>query len=116
MNRYLGLDRSFLWAMRGLMRLFVRPGVAPADALERLRGRSRPVLYVLGERSLSGFLALEQLCMDSALRRPGKRLAVGGLALERSFPALERRAGVLRKRPDHSIDEIWGAYSRSARK
>ena len=36
MNRYLGLDRSFLWAMRGLMRLFVRPGVAPADALERL--------------------------------------------------------------------------------
>jgi len=103
MNRYLGLDRSFLWAMRGLMRLFVRPGVAPADALERLQGRTRPVLYVLGERSLSGFLALEQLCMDSALRRPGKRLAVGGLALPRSYTALERRAGVLRKRPDRRM-------------
>ena len=103
MMRFLGLDRSFLWAMRGLSRLFVRPAVLPEDAVARLRGRTRPVLYVLDERSLSDFLAVEQVCMDAGLRRPGKRLSTGPLSLPRSYVALERRAGVLRKRPDRRM-------------
>ena len=89
---FLGLDRSFLWAMRGLLRLFVRPAVMPEDALTRLKGRTRAVLYVLDERSLSDFLAVEQVCMDAGLRRPGKRLSNGPLALPRSYVALERRS------------------------
>ena len=100
---FLGLDRSFLWAMRGLSRLFVRPAVMPEDALARLKGRTRAVLYVLDERSLSDFLAVEQVCMDAGLRRPGKRLSAGPLVLPRSYVALERRSGVLRKRPDRRM-------------
>src|ERR1700741_875655 len=82
------------------MRVFVRASVAPEDALQRLRGRARPLLYVLEERSLSDQLALDQSCMDAGLRRPGKKLAVRGFALPRSLVALERRSGVLRRRAD----------------
>jgi glycerol-3-phosphate O-acyltransferase len=115
MIRFLGLDRSFLWMMRGISRLFVRPTVAPADATTRLSGRTRPVLYVLDERSLSDFLAVEQVCMDAGLRRPGKRLATGELVLPRSYVALERRAGVLRKRPDRRMPpELQSAMAAAA--
>jgi hypothetical protein len=44
--RYLGLDRTLLWVLRGLMRLFVRPVLVPEDAAQRLSGTARPVLYV----------------------------------------------------------------------
>ncbi|MBS1199819.1 MAG: glycerol-3-phosphate O-acyltransferase [Proteobacteria bacterium] len=103
MMRFLGLDRTFLWALRGISRLFVRPTVLPEDAVARLKGRTRPVLYVVGERSLSDFVAVEQVCMDAGLRRPNKRLTTGSLSLPRSFVALERRAGVLRRRPDRRM-------------
>ena len=109
MSRYLGLDRSLLWAMRGLLRLFVRPTLVPEDTRTRLKGRTRPVLYVLDERSLSDQLALEQVCMDGGLRRPGKRLVAGALSLPRSFVALERRAGVLRRRPDRRMPAALAA-------
>jgi glycerol-3-phosphate O-acyltransferase len=116
MSRFLGLDRTLLWAMRGLARPFVRPTVVPADAAEKLKGRTRPVLYVLDERSLSDILAVEQVCMETRLRRPGKRLATGELVLPRSFVALERRAGVLRKRPDRRMPpELQAAVSAAAR-
>lgn len=92
------MKRTWLWLMRGLLRVFVRATVAPEDALQRLRGRARPLVYVLEERSFSDLLALEQACMDGGLRRPGKKLTVRGLALPRSSVALERRAGVLRRR------------------
>ncbi len=115
MTRYLGLDRTFLWAMRGLSRLFVRPTLVPADARERLKGSGRPLLYVLDERSFSDFLALEQVCMDSGLRRPSKRLAAGQMALERSYVAIERRAGVLRRRPDRRMPaELAAAIAAAA--
>lgn len=103
MNHYFGLDRTYLWALRGLARVFMRPTLVPEDARERLRGRARPVLYVLEERSLSDFLAVEQACAAASLRRPSKRLAAGGLSLRRSYVALERRAGVLRKRADRRM-------------
>jgi glycerol-3-phosphate O-acyltransferase len=116
MIRYLGLDRSFLWMMRGMSRLFVRPTVVPEDAVVQLKGRTRQVLYVLDERSLSDFLAVEQVCMDGGLRRPGKRLAAGELVLPRSYVALERRAGVLRKRPDRRMPpELQAAVAAAAR-
>ncbi|HEY7752530.1 MAG TPA: 1-acyl-sn-glycerol-3-phosphate acyltransferase, partial [Steroidobacteraceae bacterium] len=94
------MNRTLLWALRAVMRLFVRATVVPADARERLRGRARAVLYVLEERSLSDMVALELACMDGGLRRPGKRLKLRGLDLPYSSVALERRAGVLRRRAD----------------
>jgi glycerol-3-phosphate O-acyltransferase len=89
-----------MWMLRGVMRVFVRPTVVPEDALARLHGRARPLLYVLEERSTSDLLALELACMQGGLRRPGKRLKLRGLDLPHSAVALERRAGVLRRRAD----------------
>ena len=89
-----------MWMLRGVMRVFVRPTVVPEDALQRLHGRARPLLYVLEERSTSDLLALEIACMQGGLRRPGKRLKLRGLDLMHSAVALERRAGVLRRRAD----------------
>jgi glycerol-3-phosphate O-acyltransferase len=89
-----------MWMLRSLMRVFVRPAVVPEDALSRLHGRARPLLYVLEERSTSDLLALEIACMEGALRRPGKRLKLRDLDLPHSAVALERRAGVLRRRAD----------------
>ncbi len=94
------MKRTLLWILRGVMRVFVRPTVVPEDALARLHGRARPLLYILEERSTSDLLALEIACMQGALRRPGKRLRLRGLDLPRSAVALERRSGVLRKRAD----------------
>jgi glycerol-3-phosphate O-acyltransferase len=89
-----------MWMLRGLMRVFVRPTVVPEDARERLHGRARALVYVLEERSTSDLLALEIACMQAGLRRPGKRLKLRALDLPASAVALERRAGVLRRRPD----------------
>ena len=89
--------------LRGVMRVFVRPTVVPEDALSRLHGRARPLLYVLEERNTSDLLALEIACMDGGLRRPGKRLKVRDLDLPYSALALERRAGVLRRRADRRM-------------
>jgi glycerol-3-phosphate O-acyltransferase len=94
------VNRTLTWMLRGLMRVFVRPAVVPEDALSRLHGRARPLLYVLEERSTSDLLALEIACMQGGLRRPGKRLKVRDLDLPHSAVALERRAGVLRRRAD----------------
>src|SRR6188474_2505503 len=58
---------------RGVMRVFVRPTVVPEDALSRLHGRARPLLYVLEERSTSDLLALEIASMDGVLRRRADR-------------------------------------------
>lgn len=100
---FLGLDRTALWALRGLSRLFVRPTVFPEDARTRLAGTARPVLYVLEERSLSDFLAVEQACIRLGARRPSKKLIIGALRLDFSLVALERRSGVLRRRPDRRV-------------
>jgi glycerol-3-phosphate O-acyltransferase len=97
-----------MWLLRGLMRPFVRPAVVPEDALARLHGRARPLLYVLEERSVSDLLALEIACMKSGLRRPGKRLKLRGLDLPHSAVALERRSGVLRKRADRRTPRELG--------
>ena len=68
-----------MWMLRGLMRVFVRPAVVPEDALSRLHGRARPLLYVLEERSLSDLLALEIACMQaiSTCRNPPSRSSAG---------------------------------------
>ncbi|HTL50256.1 MAG TPA: glycerol-3-phosphate 1-O-acyltransferase PlsB [Steroidobacteraceae bacterium] len=97
------MNRTLLWMLRGVMRVFVRPTVVPEDALSRLHGRARPLLYVLEERNTSDLLALEIACMDGGLRRPGKRLKVRDLELPHSALALERRAGVLRRRADRRM-------------
>jgi glycerol-3-phosphate O-acyltransferase len=89
-----------MWMLRGIMRVFVRPTVVPEDALQRLHGRAKPLLYVLEERNTSDLLALEIACMQRGLRRPGKRLKLRDLDLQHSAVELERRAGVLRRRAD----------------
>src|SRR5687768_18575542 len=89
-----------MWMLRGVMRVFVRPTVVPEGALQRLHGRARPLLYVLEERSTSDLLALELACMAGGLRRPGKKLRQRDLELPHSAVALERRAGVMRRRAD----------------
>jgi glycerol-3-phosphate O-acyltransferase len=94
------VNRTLMWALRGVMRVFVRATVVPEDSLQRLHGRARPLLYVLEERSTSDLLALEIACMKGGLRRPGKRLKLRDLDLPHSAAALERRAGVLRRRAD----------------
>ncbi|HUG04408.1 MAG TPA: glycerol-3-phosphate 1-O-acyltransferase PlsB [Steroidobacteraceae bacterium] len=94
------MNRTLMWALRGVMRVFVRPTVVPEDSLQRLHGRARPLLYLLEERSISDLLALEIACMKGGLRRPGKRLKLRNLDLSHSAAALERRAGVLRRRAD----------------
>ena len=43
MKLLLGFDRTFLWALRGVLRVFVRATVVPEDALVRLHGRARRV-------------------------------------------------------------------------
>lgn len=100
LRRPAALARGWLWLLRGFSRLFVRPAVVPEDALERLRGRTRPVLYAFEEPGLSDRLAVEEVCLQAGLQRPDRRLQLDGLALETSFIALERRAGMLRRRPD----------------
>ncbi|HXV39993.1 MAG TPA: glycerol-3-phosphate 1-O-acyltransferase PlsB [Steroidobacteraceae bacterium] len=94
------MNRTLLWTLRGVMRPFVRATVVPGDAIQRLRGRARALLYVLEERSVSDMVALELACMQGGLRRPGKRLKLRNLDLPHSTVALERRAGVLRRRAD----------------
>ncbi len=94
------MNRTLTWALRGVLRVFVRATVVPEDALQRLHGRARPILYVLEERSVSDLLALELACMKGGLRRPGKRFKLRGFELAHSAVALERRAGVLRRRAD----------------
>ncbi len=92
-----------MWTLRGVMRVFVRATVVPEDSLQRLHGRARPLLYVLEERSRSDQLALELACIQGGLRRPGKRLKLRDLVLPHSVVALERRAGVLRRRADRRM-------------
>ncbi|MGQ0383458.1 MAG: glycerol-3-phosphate 1-O-acyltransferase PlsB [Gammaproteobacteria bacterium] len=94
------MNRTLLWALRGVMRLFVRPTVVPGDAIQRLRGRARAVLYLLEERSVSDLVALELACMQGGLRRPMKRLKLRELDLPHSTVALERRSGAVRRRAD----------------
>ncbi len=90
-----------MWMLRGAHARVRAPdrraGGRARSACTAARGRS---LYVLEERSTSDLLALEIACMQGALRRPGKRLKLRGLDLPHSAVALERRAGVLRRRAD----------------
>ncbi len=94
------MNRTLLWALRAVMRLFVRSATVPEDAMQKLHGRARAVLYVLEERSRSDFVALELACIQGGLRRPGKRLKMRALDVPYSAVSLERRAGVLRRRAD----------------
>ncbi|HEY7741248.1 MAG TPA: 1-acyl-sn-glycerol-3-phosphate acyltransferase, partial [Steroidobacteraceae bacterium] len=94
------MNRTLLWTLRGVVRPFVRAAVVPEDAIQRLHGRARALLYVLEERNVSDMVALELACMQGGLRRPGKRLKLRNLDLPHSTVALERRAGVLRRRAD----------------
>jgi glycerol-3-phosphate O-acyltransferase len=98
-----GLRRSLMFLLRGPVRLFVRPSVAPQGVRARIGGRSRLTLYVQEKRSVSDALAIEIACRAQGLRHPEKRLRSGDFSLTRSMVALERRRGLLRTRPDRRL-------------
>jgi len=101
--RLLGLDRSLLWLLAQLMSLWVRPKALPVDEAERLRGRGRRVLYVFERRSLTDLVAVALVCRQLGLPSPIRRFALGSMREPRAALFLERRRGLLRKRPDRRV-------------
>jgi glycerol-3-phosphate O-acyltransferase len=101
--RWFGIDRSVLWVLGRLLSLWVRPTILPVDEAERLRGRGRRVLYVLEQRSLADFLALQIACWKLGLPSPRRRFAIGGTRESRPVIELERMRGWLRSRVDRRL-------------
>jgi glycerol-3-phosphate O-acyltransferase len=62
------------WLLRSVLALWVRFKVLPEDAAAQLRGRQRPLCYVLERRSATDLAVLQQACARLHLPRPGRRL------------------------------------------
>lgn len=103
MSRLLGLDRSLLWLAGRVTGLFVKPKVLPLDEAEQLRGRGRRVIYVLEDRALSDYLALQLACRQLGLPHPGRRFAVGTQRERRAVIYLERSRGWFLTRADRRL-------------
>ncbi len=103
MNWLLGLDRLTLFALSRLLSLWVRPRALPVDTAEHLRGRGRPVLYVLEHAAVTDLLALILVCRSLGLPSPVRRFSLGEARERRSSVALERRRGWLRPRRDRRL-------------
>ncbi|HVN43994.1 MAG TPA: glycerol-3-phosphate 1-O-acyltransferase PlsB [Steroidobacteraceae bacterium] len=87
------------WLLRQVLALWVRVRVLPEDAPAQLRGRARPVCYVLEQRSATDLAVLQQVCARLQLPRPGRPL--GGATPElRSYLCLTRTRGLLGRRID----------------
>ena len=65
------------WLLRRLLALWVRFKVLPEDAAAQLRGRPRPLCYVLEQRSATDLAVLQQACASLRIPRPGRRLGGG---------------------------------------
>jgi glycerol-3-phosphate O-acyltransferase len=105
MNWLLGLDRLFLATLTRLLSLWVRPRALPIDTAEQLRGRGRPLLYVLEHAALTDLLALVLVCRSLGLPSPVRRFSIGQVRERRSSVALERRQGWLRSRRDRRLPD-----------
>ena len=87
------------WLLRRVLALWVRFKVLPEDAAAQLRGRPRPLCYVLEQRSSTDLAVLQQACTALQIPRPGRILA-GGMPELRSYFWLTQPGGLLGQRLD----------------
>ncbi len=106
------VSRVAIWLARKPLALWVRTRVRPEDAAQRLRGRGRPICYVLERQSLSDLLVLQEVCVAERLPRPSRRLKIGA-ERPRSVCYLGRRTGWIRtrvdRRPPGLLEELLAA-------
>ena len=76
-----------------LLGLWVRPEVVPAAPASRI-DPDRPVLYLLEVGGLADRTALDIVCREHGLPRPGEVLVYGGVTERTSVDVLKRRQGV----------------------
>src|SRR5215469_15561751 len=87
------------WLWRRVLALWVRFKVLPEDAAAQLRGRPRPLCYVLEQRSSTDLAVLQQACAALRIPRPGRPLG-GGTHELRSYFWLTQPSGLLGQRLD----------------
>jgi glycerol-3-phosphate O-acyltransferase len=87
------------WLLRRVLALWVRFKVVPEDAAAQLRGRPRPLCYVLEQRSGADLAVLQQACAALRIPRPGRALG-GGTHELRSYFWLTQPRGLLGQRLD----------------
>jgi glycerol-3-phosphate O-acyltransferase len=87
------------WLLRRVLTLWVRYRVLPEDAAAQLRGRPRPLCYVLEQRSAADLAVLQEACARLRIPRPGRPLRGGTQGL-RSYLWLAQTRGLLAQRLD----------------
>jgi glycerol-3-phosphate O-acyltransferase len=87
------------WLLRQVLALWVRFKVLPEDAAAQLRGRPRPLCYVLEQRSATDLAVLQQACAQLHIPRPGRPLG-GGTPELRSYLWLTQSRGLFGQRLD----------------
>jgi glycerol-3-phosphate O-acyltransferase len=87
------------WLLRRVLALWVRYKVLPEDAAAQLRGRPRPLCYVLERRSSADLAVLQQACATLRIPRPGRPLG-GGTHELRAYFWLTQPRGLLGQRLD----------------
>jgi glycerol-3-phosphate O-acyltransferase len=87
------------WLLRRVLALWVRFKVLPEDAAAQLRGRRRPLCYVLEQRSATDLAVLQQACASLRIPRPGRPLG-GGTRELRSYLWLSQPRGLIGQRLD----------------
>jgi glycerol-3-phosphate O-acyltransferase len=100
------------WLLRRVLALWVRFRVLPEDAAAQLRGRPRPVCYVLERRSTADLAVLQQACTALRIPGPGRRLATGAPEL-RAYFWLTQPRGLwgqrLDRRPPRQLSQMIAA-------
>jgi len=100
------------WLLRRVLALWVRYRVLPEDAAAQLRGRPRPLCYVLEQRSATDLAVLQEACARLRLPRPGRPLG-GGTHELRSYMWLAQTRGLfgrrLDRRPPRQLAQMIGA-------
>src|SRR6516164_8548401 len=92
-------DIGMNWLLRRVLALWVRFKVLPEDAAAQLRGRPRPLCYVLERRSATDLAVLQQACAALRIPRPGRPLG-GGTHELRSYFSLTQPRGLMGQRLD----------------
>ena len=97
------------WLLRRVLALWVRFSVLPEDAAQRLHERTRPLCYVIEQRSVTDIAVLQSACVRLKLPRPRKRLLANVKDL-RSLIYLTRVRGFwderLDRRPPAALQQL----------